>query len=115
MQTEGPATPSQTADTPATTTASSSSAPASSGASPNVCEGCGREGGAATRCDGNGKIIGGLGAVFAWWPIKAYRPCPDFVKAKKKYRRAGQSLEEIAFGRRGSGDDLSISERLKGK
>lgn len=81
---------------------------------PEVCAGCGREGGIGSGCDGEGRIIGGLGAVVAWWPIKAYRPCPDFLKAKKTYRRAGQSLEEIAFGRKRTGDRQSISERLRG-
>lgn len=80
-----------------------------------ACEGCGREGGPATGCNGDGRIIGGLGAVVGWWPIKAYRPCPDYLKKNKRYTRAGQSLEEIAFGRKGSGDDLSIGERLQGK
>ena len=81
----------------------------------NVCESCGREGGVVSGCDGNGKIVGGLGAVLDWWPIKAYRPCPDYLKANKTYRRAGQSLEEIAFGRKAAGDDKSISERLRGE
>ena len=67
-----------------------------------VCAGCGREGGPETGCNGEGRIIGGLGAVVKWWPIKAYRPCPEFLKANKKYRRAGQSLDEIAFGRKGN-------------
>lgn len=80
----------------------------------NVCAGCGREGGVVRGCDGEGRIIGGLGAVVGWWPIKAYRPCPDLLKAKKTYRRAGQSLEEIAFGRKGASDDQSINERLRG-
>lgn len=80
----------------------------------DVCAGCGRAGGATSGCDGDGRIQGGLGAVLTWWPIKAYRPCPDFLAAKKTYRRAGQSLEEIAFGRKGQGDDLSIGERLGG-
>lgn len=80
-----------------------------------ACEGCGRAAGIASGCDGNGRIQGGLGVVLKWWPIKAYRPCPDLVKAKKQYQRAGQSLEEIAFGRKGSGDDLSVGERLQGK
>ncbi|GMI18766.1 hypothetical protein TrLO_g14387 [Triparma laevis f. longispina] len=49
-------------------------------------------------CDGSGRILGGLGAfpLTSWWPIKAYRPCPNF---KGEYRRSGQSLDEIAFGR----------------
>lgn len=79
------------------------------------CAGCGRPEGVAAGCDGNGRIIGGLGAFLSWWPIKAYRPCPDYLNAKKVYRRAGQSLDEIAFGRKAEGDDKSISERLGGK
>lgn len=104
-----PANAPQASPTSASTTSSQHSS------ATDVCEECGREGGRAAGCDGNGRIIGGLGAVVGWWPIKAYRPCPDFLKAKKKYRRAGQSLDEIAFGRKASGDDLSIGERLRGK
>jgi hypothetical protein len=51
-------------------------------------------------CDGSGRIAGGIGAVFSWIPIKAYRPCPNFVAKKGNvYVRAGQALDEIAFGR----------------
>jgi hypothetical protein len=50
-------------------------------------------------CDGTGRISGGIGAVFDWWPIKAYRPCPNFLERGGKYSRAGQGLDEIAFGR----------------
>ena len=88
----------------------------SSGApSEDACPGCGRAGGVSAGCNGEGRVAGGLGAVLTWWPIKAYRPCAEFIKAKKTYRRAGQSLEEIAFGRKGPGDDLSVQERLDGK
>jgi hypothetical protein len=81
----------------------------------SACQGCGKEekvGG----CNGEGRIKGGLGAVpgFGWFPIKAYRPCPAFVEAGGKYRRQGQSLEEVAFGRAGKQDNLDISERLHG-
>ncbi len=81
----------------------------------SACQGCGKEekvGG----CNGEGRIKGGLGAVpgFGWFPIKAYRPCPAFVEAGGKYRRQGQSLEEVAFGRAGKQDNLDISERLRG-
>lgn len=79
------------------------------------CAGCGRAGGPVGGCNADGRVAGGLGAVFAWWPIKAYRPCPELIKAKKTYRRAGQSLDEIAFGRKGTGDEKSITERLTGK
>lgn len=79
-----------------------------------ACAGCGHSGGPVRGCDENGRIIGGLGAVVKWWPIKAYRPCPEFLKANKRYKRAGQSLDEIAFGRKSEGDDKSISERLGG-
>jgi hypothetical protein len=45
-------------------------------------------------------------------PIKAYRPCPSFLRSGGRYRRSGQSLDEIAFGRTSALDDLDISERL---
>lgn len=40
-------------------------------------------------CDGEGRMLGGLGAVpgFGWWPIKAYRPCPNLEKAGVDYVR----------------------------
>lgn len=50
-------------------------------------------------CDGSGRILGGIGTVLEWWPIKAYRPCPNFVDRGGQYVRAGQGLDEIAFGR----------------
>jgi len=50
-------------------------------------------------CDGSGRIIGGIGILAPWWPIKAYRPCPKFINSGGLYERAGQGLEEIAFGR----------------
>ena len=51
------------------------------------------------QCDGSGRIIGGLGAIplFSWWPIKAYRPCPECAKRGVRYERSGQTLDEIAF------------------
>lgn len=68
-------------------------------------------------CDGNGRMIGGLGGVpgFGWWPIKAYRPCPAFVESGGSYTRKGQSLNEIAFGNADPQDDLSLDERLRGR
>jgi len=50
-------------------------------------------------CDGSGRIAGGLGAVLPWLPIKAYRPCPNFIDRGGDYQRSGQGLDEIAFGR----------------
>jgi hypothetical protein len=50
-------------------------------------------------CDGSGRIAGGIGAILSWIPIKAYRPCPNFVARGGTYQRAGQGLDEIAFGR----------------
>jgi hypothetical protein len=64
-----------------------------------VCDACGRLGGPVGGCDGTGRVAGGFGAFVDWWPIKAYRPCPELGKAKKQYKRSGQSLDEIAFGR----------------
>ncbi|KAH0929497.1 LOW QUALITY PROTEIN: hypothetical protein HID58_015224 [Brassica napus] len=59
--------------------------------------GCGKENG----CNGDGRIQGGIATVpgFGWWPIKAYRPCPGFVEAGGRYRRIGQSMDEVDFGR----------------
>lgn len=44
---------------------------------------------ACGRCDGSGRIIGGIGAVpgFRWWPIKAYRPCPGLIESGRGYER----------------------------
>mmetsp|Transcript_13168 Transcript_13168/g.19865 ORF Transcript_13168/g.19865 Transcript_13168/m.19865 type:complete len:133 (-) Transcript_13168:320-718(-) len=50
-------------------------------------------------CDGSGRILGGIGVVLEWWPIKAYRPCPNFIERGGNYIRSGQGLDEIAFGR----------------
>eukprot|EP00591_Stephanopyxis_turris_P017700 CAMPEP_0195538420 /NCGR_PEP_ID=MMETSP0794_2-20130614/49519_1 /TAXON_ID=515487 /ORGANISM="Stephanopyxis turris, Strain CCMP 815" /LENGTH=141 /DNA_ID=CAMNT_0040672397 /DNA_START=528 /DNA_END=953 /DNA_ORIENTATION=- len=57
-------------------------------------------------CDGSGRIQGGIGLVLTWWPIKAYRPCPNFVNAGGNYERTGQGLDEIAFGRANLPDDM---------
>lgn len=43
--------------------------------------------------------MGGIGAVVPWIPIKAYRPCPNFIARGGNYERSGQGLDEIAFGR----------------
>lgn len=56
-------------------------------------------------CDGSGRILGGIGVVLPWWPIKAYRPCPNFIAAGGQYQRSGQGLDEIAFGRANSSFD----------
>ena len=51
------------------------------------------------KCDGSGRILGGIAVVLPWWPIKAYRPCPNFIAKGGFYERSGQGLDEIAFGR----------------
>lgn len=51
------------------------------------------------KCDGTGRILGGIAVLFPWWPIKAYRPCPNFIAKGGFYERSGQGLDEIAFGR----------------
>jgi len=45
------------------------------------------------------RVLGGIGLVAPWWPIKAYRPCPVLVENGGAYTRVGQGLDEIAFGR----------------
>eukprot|EP00252_Welwitschia_mirabilis_P019957 TRINITY_DN4770_c0_g1_i1.p1 TRINITY_DN4770_c0_g1~~TRINITY_DN4770_c0_g1_i1.p1 ORF type:complete len:153 (+),score=27.92 TRINITY_DN4770_c0_g1_i1:105-563(+) len=72
----------------------------------NSCSGCKACGRAEMEkgCNGDGRIQGGIGAIpgFTWWPIKAYRPCPAFVQSGGKYKRLGQNMDEVAFGRTGS-------------
>ena len=64
------------------------------------CKACGREE-MEKGCNGEGRIQGGIATVpgFGWWPIKAYRPCPGLVASGGRYRRRGQSMDEVAFGR----------------
>tara|TARA_B110001452_G_scaffold30878_1_gene24204 strand:+ start:583 stop:957 length:375 start_codon:yes stop_codon:yes gene_type:complete len=53
----------------------------------------------------DGRVMGGLGAtwLFQWWPIKAYRPCPTCAENGFKYKRTGQSLDEIVFKKNPAG------------
>ncbi|KAF5734988.1 hypothetical protein HS088_TW15G00487 [Tripterygium wilfordii] len=64
------------------------------------CKACGREE-IEKGCNGDGRIQGGIATVpgFGWWPIKAYRPCPGLVASGGRYRRRGQSMDEVGFGR----------------
>lgn len=67
----------------------------------NVCKTCGVDLSAAPKgCDGEGRIIGGLGAVpgFGWWPIKAYKPCSALNAAGVGYVRKGQITNDVLFG-----------------
>ncbi|XP_027920417.1 uncharacterized protein LOC114178609 isoform X2 [Vigna unguiculata] len=63
------------------------------------CKACGREE-IEQGCNGEGRIQGGIATVpgFGWWPIKAYRPCPAFVASGGRYRRQGQSMDEVVSG-----------------
>jgi hypothetical protein len=45
------------------------------------------------------RILGGIPTILPWWPIKPYRPCPNFIERGGRYVRSGQALDEIAFGR----------------
>eukprot|EP00960_Hanusia_phi_P061463 764851-Hanusia_phi.AAC.7 len=46
------------------------------------------------ECGGTGRIQGGLATLpgLAWWPIKAFRPCPTCERAGRSYNRRGQVL-----------------------
>ncbi|PIN20146.1 hypothetical protein CDL12_07162 [Handroanthus impetiginosus] len=63
------------------------------------CKACGREE-IERGCNGEGRIQGGIATVpgFGWWPIKAYRPCPAYVASGGRYRRSGQSMDEVVSG-----------------
>ncbi|KAJ6962215.1 hypothetical protein NC652_001006 [Populus alba x Populus x berolinensis] len=75
------------------------------------CKGCGREE-IEKGCNGEGRIQGGIATVpgFGWWPIKAYRPCPGFLASGGRYRRQGQSMDEVAFGREQKETPVGISD-----
>ncbi|GAB5359006.1 hypothetical protein AAMO2058_000507700 [Amorphochlora amoebiformis] len=62
------------------------------------CPGCGRVGGPNWGCNGKGNQLGGFALVVPWWPIKVYRPCPEFLAYGGEYYPAGQGVEEILFG-----------------
>ncbi|XP_020585253.1 uncharacterized protein LOC110027939 [Phalaenopsis equestris] len=64
------------------------------------CKACGRKE-IEKGCNGEGRIQGGIATIrgFDWWPIKAFRPCPGFVASGGSYKRYGQTLDEVAFGR----------------
>ena len=76
------------------------------------CNTCGAEN-VESGCDGEGRMIGGLGAVagFGWWPIKAYRPCPKLDEAGIEYQRKGQILNDVMFG--GGSLDKQANETLE--
>ncbi|RDX85468.1 hypothetical protein CR513_33343 [Mucuna pruriens] len=80
------------------------------------CKACGREE-IEKGCNGAGRVQGGIATVpgFGWWPIKAYRPCPAFVASGGRYRRQGQSMDEVAFGRGSpSATDSNTSNKKEG-
>ncbi|XP_022942141.1 uncharacterized protein LOC111447296 [Cucurbita moschata] len=69
------------------------------GSSFRGCKACGKEE-IERGCNGEGRIQGGIATVpgFGWWPIKAYRPCPEFVASGGRYKRRGQSMDEVTSG-----------------
>ncbi|MED6145880.1 hypothetical protein PIB30_029365 [Stylosanthes scabra] len=76
------------------------------------CKACGRQD-IEKGCNGEGRMQGGIATIpgFGWWPIKAYRPCPGFVASGGRYRRYGQSMDEVAFGRGPTPDSTPISSK----
>ncbi|GBF94089.1 hypothetical protein Rsub_07357 [Raphidocelis subcapitata] len=86
-------------------------------AAASACKTCGMDlSKKPSGCDGEGRIIGGLGAVpgFRWWPIKAYRPCPGLDQAGLEYTRKGQATNEVLFGGVSLGEAQQQSlERMK--
>ncbi|GAB2296506.1 hypothetical protein Dimus_030620 [Dionaea muscipula] len=63
------------------------------------CNTCGREE-RERGCNGEGRIQGGIATFpgFGWWPIKAYRPCPGFLASGGRYKRQGQSMDDVISG-----------------
>lgn len=87
---------------------------------PGACKGCGRVE-IESGCNGEGRIQGGIATVpgFGWWPIKAYRPCPAFVASGGRYKRFGQSMDEVVSGKGGRvssvGADAEVQSSPKKK
>ncbi|KAK6274574.1 hypothetical protein POUND7_004283 [Theobroma cacao] len=80
------------------------------------CKACGREE-LERGCNGEGRIQGGIATVpgFGWWPIKAYRPCPGFVASGGRYRRRGQSMDEVASGRIGRASPVGTNDAAESR
>ncbi|KAG0498235.1 hypothetical protein HPP92_002926 [Vanilla planifolia] len=78
------------------------------------CKTCGREE-VERGCNGEGRIQGGIATVpgFGWWPIKAYRPCPGFIASGGRYKRRGQSMDEVAFGRIGTNFSANLADNAQ--
>ncbi|KAI3919547.1 hypothetical protein MKX01_018370 [Papaver californicum] len=78
------------------------------------CKACGREE-IENGCNGEGRVQGGIATVpgFGWWPIKAYRPCPGFVASGGRYRRRGQSMDEVAWGRTEKEISIKITDDVQ--
>mmetsp|Transcript_10550 Transcript_10550/g.28867 ORF Transcript_10550/g.28867 Transcript_10550/m.28867 type:complete len:151 (+) Transcript_10550:39-491(+) len=84
---------------------------------PNACSMCGAPlNEKQSGCDGEGRVVGGLSVIpgFGWWPIKAYRPCPELDKRGIDYVRKGQALNDVMFGGGSLGKEGGESfERMK--
>lgn len=52
---------------------------------------------------------------FGWWPIKAFRPCPGFLASGGRYRRRGQSMDEVAFGRGKRDIKMESTDKVKSR
>jgi hypothetical protein len=66
---------------------------------PNTCAHCGvplEE--VPFGCDQQGHKAGGMGALFEWWPVKAWGPCQKASAAGLPYTRKGQGTDEMLFG-----------------
>ncbi|XP_059318820.1 uncharacterized protein LOC132069495 [Lycium ferocissimum] len=83
---------------------------------PGACQGCGRME-KESGCNGEGRIQGGIATVpgFGWWPIKAYRPCPAFVASGGRYKRFGQSMDEVVSGRGGKVNSVGADSEVQSR
>ena len=65
----------------------------------DVCKKCGvKLSDVPFGCDQDGHKVGGAGALFEWWPVKAWGPCEKLAEAGIPYTRKGQGTDEILFG-----------------
>ena len=80
------------------------------------CEAYGREE-PEKGCNGEGRIQGRITTVpgFGWWSIKAYRPCLGLSASGGRYRRHGQSMDEVTSGRWKKGVSMRINDEAKSR
>tara|TARA_A100001035_G_scaffold195849_1_gene156765 strand:+ start:388 stop:735 length:348 start_codon:yes stop_codon:yes gene_type:complete len=48
---------------------------------------------------------------FGWWPIKVFRPCPEYVRGGYIYKREGQTMDQVLFSEPSSKMQETLKQR----